>query len=270
VPLEPVLLAEQVVEVRRGPVDGFAVDGVVRRHHRLDALVEDGLERREERVPKLVLGDVDGRGVLPALGLAVGGEVLRCRNDGVRVVEPVALVAPDLRGGHLGAQPRALAERLEDAPPARVAGDVARRGVVLVRAHATRLLGRHPRTGLDERRVPRRRGPESVREHGRPGDVRVPVDGVDVQQHRDAEFRLLRRDRLDALGRGDRLVDGLRVRTRPPEQCGDADVLFPDRSFGVLEVVHVAELPRPRADELPHLLRDGHPSEEVLDAFRYR
>ena len=108
---------------------------------------------------------------MPALGLAVRGEVLERRHDARLVVERrVALKAAHGGDAHARDEVGIFAERLLDAAPARIARDVDDRRQRLVRAAHARLLGSHCVERFDERRVERRGEPDRLRKaRARPG-----------------------------------------------------------------------------------------------------
>ncbi len=192
--VEPEPFAQEFDEVPPGTVGRLAVDRVVTRHHDRRPGVDGPGERRDEQPVDRARRAIHRRGVLAARGVAVGGEVFRRRGD-PRAVR-LRLESANGRAGERATEQRALAEGLEGAAPARIASHVAGWAVVQICTRCTHLRSCDLAGQTRVRRVSGRCDAQTVREHRRPVDVRVAVDGVDGEQQRDSVVRLLYRDSL--------------------------------------------------------------------------
>ena len=180
---------------------GHAVDRVERAHHRIGAGVDGRFERRQVEVAQPLLGHVGRVVVTAALGLAVGGEVLRASDLLVRRAVVGSLRALDPRGGHGRAEVRVLAGTLRDPTPAWFVRDVDHRGVGLLEPDRGRLAGTDRGVVHGHLRVEAARRCQRNRE-----DRPEAMDRVEREQQRDVQPRLLDRDVLkpvDLYGIGD-------------------------------------------------------------------
>ena len=104
-----------------------AVDRGERGHHRSDPGIGGGLERRQIDVAKQPGRNIAGIIVAASLRRAIAGEMLRRRHDRIGRGQIVPLESLHLRHRHCAAQIGVLARALDDAAPARIAGDVEHR-----------------------------------------------------------------------------------------------------------------------------------------------
>ena len=161
------------------------VDLLIHVHHRAGtAVAHNGFERPQVDVSQLALADVRGRPVETALRCAVTDEVLGRGDDARRAV--CCLQAADEGDPHRGHEVWVLAERLLGAPPARVAAHVEHGREALVGAHGPHLLANRVAERRGERRVPRARQADGLREDRRLSRHQPAADLL-VHDGRDAE-----------------------------------------------------------------------------------
>ena len=122
--VEAPLLAQNLGEGKRIGGGGNAVDGVEGAHHRGRAGFDRGMVGREVDLAQRDLAHVGGVVVAAGDGGAVGGEVLDADGDRIGLGEIALLVALDPGARHRGAEIGVFAVGLDDAAPARIAGDV--------------------------------------------------------------------------------------------------------------------------------------------------
>ena len=190
-------------------VAGQAVDVAVGRHDRAEARrPHGGLEREELLVAQLTRTDVDRRLVEAALGEPVADHVLAGREHALREVG--ALQPVDVGDPQRGGQIRVLAVGLLDPSPARVAGHVEDGCQAEPRTGQQHPSAERLGHGLDELRVPGRRGADGLLERRRIAREQA-VEGLLVDECRDPEARLLTQVVLDLVARH-RDVDGVQVR----------------------------------------------------------
>ena len=168
-----------------------AIDGVERAHGRVRAGVDRGLERRQVEVPQPLLGQVGRVVVTAALRLAVGREMLGAGHQLVRraVVGPLDRLDPRSRQHRV--QVRILAGGLSDPAPARLVRDVDHRRIGLLEPDHGRLARAVLVVVERHLRIEARTGAERDREDGT-----ETVDGVEGEQDRDLQPRLLHGDAL--------------------------------------------------------------------------
>jgi hypothetical protein len=144
--------------------------------------------------------------VRAAFGLAVAGHVLQCRKHPVRPEHAArALQAFDRGDAEFADEERVLAEGFLDAPPTRVACDVDDRRQHDVHAACARLASRNGIDAAGQVRVPRARHRDGLREHRRI-ERDVAVQGFFVEEHGDAEPRLLDGETLHGVDQRNRVA----------------------------------------------------------------
>ncbi len=190
--VEAPLVLEDVGQQVVVPAGRLAVQGVERAHERVGSGVERRFEGREVQVAEPLLRHVCGVVVAPALGLAVGGEVLRAGHELVPRAVVGSLEALDARCRHDGVQVRIFAGCLGDPAPTRLVRDVDHRGVRLLETDGGRLA-------RAVRRVVRRDvGVEAGADAERNREDRPEaVDRVEGEEQRDLQPRLLDRETLE-------------------------------------------------------------------------
>ena len=241
---EAELALEDAGEQAPAGVDGAAVDRVEGGHDGPGAGLDAGGEGRQVDAAQALVGHVHGVVVAPALGGAVADVVLGGGDDGAGGAEPLALVAGDHGGAHLGAQERVLAEALGHAPPPRVAGDVDHGRVGPRDAAGAGLGGGDGGAGAGD--VGAEGGGHG---QGRGEDGALAVDDVQSDEQGDAVRGLLDGGALDGVG-----VRG----ASGPEQGADAPA-------GRLEALLQAHLEGHL--RLIELLLPCQGGEDVLDAL---
>ena len=183
------LPAQDVLERDGIGCERRAVDGAIRRHHRGAARLHRPRERRQERLAQLAIGHLRVAGIPRADRLAIADIVLGAGEDVLVVVRRVALIAAHDRRAQRTRQERILAERLPDAPPARVARQAQHRRKRPVQAVGGDLARRHASHLLHQRGIPRA-GDGQLRREDRGALVEaVAVDRIDAEEHRDAQPR---------------------------------------------------------------------------------
>ena len=260
--VEPPLLAEERCQelVVRGARD--AVDLVVRVHHGANARVaDDRLERMQVDVVQLPRRDLRRSPVPSALRSAVADEVLG-RGDhaggGVRSLETA-----HERDAHARDEIRVLAERLLEAAPARVAADVEHGPEALVRARRPHLRPYRVRELLDQRRLPRAREPDRLREDRRVPRHQARADLL-VDDRRNPQARLLDERPLERVGELGNLLGAQPARTGDPGHLAKTVAQQHVRLRPESPLI-VGQLPDPAAAELSDLLLEREPAEEVVD-----
>ena len=258
-PLEAPELAQHLGEEPAVAGGGDAVERHVRRHHVAGARLDGRAERREVGVPQLGVGEVDLVVVTPAERGAVPREVLGPGDDAVGSAEPLALEAPHLGDRHRRAEVRVLAGALDDAAPARVAGDVDHRREGPVDADRPRLPRGDRLAAGDGVRVPRGRHRDRHRQ-----DRPEPVDDVEREQRRDAVPVAVDDEPLEAVDLG-----GVGDEQQGPELAARHRGLGPGRLVRVGEVARRVGLGEPAEVEvlrqLAGLLLRRHRREQLLD-----
>ena len=196
------------------------------------------------------------------------------RGDHVAAVGEGGVALEPAHGGH--AQPRhqirILAERLLHAPPPRLAGDVHHGRQRLVRAARPRLGGGHRVEPLDQAGVERRAKTDRLRETGALLR-RLAVQALLVEDHRDAEPRLLDEEplnRVGQLGHRPRAQAAARV-ARPPNLPEAVSVAEVRAGFAGVEPALLVDeqdgLLPPHAHHLRDFLLERHPREQVGGAL---
>ncbi|GJD71320.1 hypothetical protein MMMDOFMJ_4276 [Methylobacterium gnaphalii] len=155
-----------------------AVERGQRGHHRVRARADAVAERRQVGIVELGGRHPGHIVVAPAIDGAVAGEVLQGGGD--------AAVAKtfDLGGGELAGQPGILAETLDHATPAQVAGDIGHRREGPVDADGETFPRRRRGRTPHEAGIEARRHADRQRQHGA-----VAVDDVEADQQGNAEPR---------------------------------------------------------------------------------
>ena len=165
-----------------------------------------------------------------------------------------ALEAAHLRLGHPAAEIGILARALDDAAPARIAGNVDHRREGPVEPGSACLDGGNAGGACFDRWIPARRHRQRHREDGA-----IAVDHVSAEQERDAEPRFFHRDPLHLArfgGAGD-----IEIGTDAP--LADA------RALAIVDqAVRRALAPAGDLDELAHLLGDRHSRQQGFDPRR--
>ena len=252
-PVEAPLVAEDVGKEPLAARRRDAADLVERRHQRLRAGGDGGLERREDGLAERPLGDLGRVVVAAALGEPVAREVLGRRHErrlGRERAERGPLEAADAGLGEAAPQKRVLARALDDPPPPPVAGDVDHRRERPVDPGRGRLAGGDPGGLFGRVEVPRRRLGERDREDGP-----EPVDHVVPDDQRDPEAALADGHLLRAA----RVGGPVDVEVRA--DAAGADVVLAALRHGRPGHGPLAGVLR----ELPELLLERHPRQEVLD-----
>ena len=225
--------------------DRHPVDRLVPEHEGAAAGAHRPLERRQEPRAQLARAQVGLARVAPAQGLGVAREVLGACQHGRRVAEAVPLIAAHHRCPELTDQERVLAEGLVDPAPAQVPGDAQHRRERPVDSGRRDLGRRRAGDPLQQGGIPGAGHGQLSREDCRARPERVAVDAVLGRKQRNAEPR--------PLGQFHDLRHSRRRHVQHrPGQLGRHDV----RQVLVLSVEH---------QQLPDLLRQAHPGQQVLD-----
>ena len=153
-PLKPELTAQHVADQATVGGARHTADADVRGHDVAGPRLDRGGERRQVDVAQLALGDVYLVVVAPAQRGAVTDVVLRPRDDTIGGADGRALEAAHLRRGHRSAQVGILPGALDDAAPARIAGDVDHRRERPVDAHCPCLTSGDRLDLFDDLRIP--------------------------------------------------------------------------------------------------------------------
>ena len=275
--LEAPLAAQHALEQPVVRVTRHAVDLVIRRHHCADARALDHLlERREELLAQRALGDRRRADVRAAFGLAVAGHVLQRREH---------LVRPERRPVPCRPRPRRRRARRRGTGPRRKfprcdpsAGRARRRRPATSTRCTPRARISRAAICIDaagQVRVPRACHRDRLRKHRRV-ERDVAVQGFFVEQHGDAEPRLLDGETLDGVDQRNR-VAGIAAaqltrrhrafRIRRPCELTDAVRIALLRLRGVeLQVrVEYFGLLDPDRHQLRDFLLEGHAREQVID-----
>ena len=163
-----------------------AVDRVERAHGRVRAGVDRRLERRQVEVAQPLLGQVGGVVVTAALRLAVGREVLGAGHELVGCAVVGSLDRLDARRPEHRVQVGVLPGGLGDPAPARLVRHVDHRRIGLLEPDNGRLARAVLVVVEGHLRVEARAGGKRDREDGAEA-----MDGVEGEQHRDLQPRLL-------------------------------------------------------------------------------
>ena len=243
--VEAPLALEDVVQQVVVPAGRLAVQCVERAHERVGSGVERRLERRQVQVSEPLLRHVGGVVVASALGLAVGGEVLRAGDDLVRRAVVGALESLDARRRHDGVQVRIFAGGLGNAPPTRLVRDVDHRGIRLLQADGGRLARAVGRVVRGDLGVEAGAHAQRNRE-----DRSEAVDRVEGEEQRDLQPRLLDRETLE-------LSDSCRIGHAQDRPEPIAYGLVGDQEIGQqLDLLQLL-LERHLREQLVHLRVDG-------------
>ena len=165
---------------------GYAVDVVIRVHHRLGVrLVDRRFEGEQVRFAEFATTDVDRTPVFAPRAGAVAREVFQRRRDPVAV----ALKPVDVAAGHRRHEVRFLAERLLDAAPAEVARHVEHRRQRVCGADGLQPAPDRLRDRSHQGGRPRARHPDALRKR-RPRGPHVAAQTLLVGDRRDTESSL--------------------------------------------------------------------------------
>ncbi|MNV21021.1 hypothetical protein D3C71_1119450 [compost metagenome] len=255
--LELPLVAQHAGEQRGVGGRGHAADLVEGAHDRQRARIDRRTERRQVDLAQRALGDFARVVVEPALGRAVGREVLGRGQHRVGVREVAALEAAHARRRELARQVRVFAHAFEAAAPARVARDVDHGREGPAKAVGRGLDRRRARRALGQRGLPARGLGQRHREDGAKA-----VDHVGAEDQRNAQPRLAHRHLLQP---------PLAFEAGVVEQAREAPVahvlrlLLPVAPAG-LRVVRDVDVGRAVEAELAGLFLQRHARDQRFDA----
>ena len=208
---ESKLGTQQVSQQFATGVHGNPIDLAGVHHDRAHARVDRGTKRREKQLAKLALGNPRRRPVSPAQRHAVAEEMLSRRGHEDRTIallhrkrwrwshhrdgpggeqrvdrrDGARLFCRDSDGAEHGCEVHILAERLEDARPERLPGDVEHRREIPGDATRSGFVRGNLVGSPYEHGIPRGRHREIVRKDGSATHVVVAVHGVDAVDHGD-------------------------------------------------------------------------------------
>ena len=239
--------------------EGVAVDGAVGSHNRGAARVNGALEGRQEDFLQLAVGHLGVHGVAGAHGFAVADVVLGAGQDGVGGVQAVALVALHDGVAHFARQIGILAEGLVDAAPAGIAAQAQNGGEGPVQTVGSHLAGGDAAHFLHDVGVPGAGGGQLGGEDGGLVLQAVAVDGVDAEDHRDAQAAVLHGGALHLAGVvAQHMQEGARA------QSGPAQALLAAHD-GVGDLHHLRDLflQRHLRKQLLHAEPDGFSGQHI-------
>ena len=259
--LKPEHPAQDLGEQPAVPGRRDAVEIHVARHDVARPGLQRRRERREVHIPQLGVGEVDLVVVTPAERRAVAGEVLGTGDHALGRADLLPLEAADLGGRDGGAEERVLARALDDAAPARIAGDVDHRRERPVDARGACLTRGDGLTAFDRLRIPR--GGQRDRHRK---DRAQPMDHVKAEQHRDPEPMTLDREPLQTIdlpwiGHEQQRTRTAHLQSRLDHLRLTVDVQAESRlDLCTCRQAHIEVLA-----QLPGLLGHGHLGDQLVD-----